>query len=67
MKHVLTLSFVFIGCFCLAQNTSPTIEIISTSIDELAQQVTVVYALEDADNDLCEVWVKISEDDGLYF
>lgn len=67
MKHLLALSLVLMASLCAAQNTPPTVEITSTSVDELAQNVTIFYTLEDADNDLCEVWIKISTDAGEYY
>lgn len=65
-----TLSFallLFAAQPLFAQNTTPQIEITATQIDEVAQQVTLTYSLEDLDNDLCEVWLKYSTDGGDYF
>jgi Mor family transcriptional regulator len=67
MKLLLALSLVLTASLCAAQNTPPTVEITSTSVDELAQNVTIFYTLDDADNDLCEVWIKISTDSGEYY
>ncbi len=67
MKYAFSLSLLFAALGAVAQNTPPHIEVVSTEIDEVAQLVTLNYALEDIDGDLCEVWLKYSIDGGVYF
>jgi hypothetical protein len=51
----------------LAQNTPPQVSIQSVSVDVVMQQVTVSYDLIDAQQDDCEVWLKVSMDGGEFF
>lgn len=67
MKYLISLPFLLFAGLSLAQNSSPIVEITSINVDEVAQQVTLNYSLSDADNDLCEVWLKVSEDEGAFF
>lgn len=67
MKSLSLLLLLGAAQMLFGQNTPPQIEMINTTIDEVAQQVTLSYSLEDADNDFCEVWLKYSTDGGVYF
>jgi len=67
MKLLLALSLVLTAMVCVAQNTPPTIEIYDVEVDETAQTVTLYYSLEDADDDLCEVWLKFATNESEYF
>lgn len=55
MKSLSLLLLLGAAQMLFGQNTPPQIEMINTTIDEVAQQVTLSYSLEDADNDFCEV------------
>ncbi len=65
----LLLSFLCISFSIIAfgQNSIPSINILNISNDEVAQELTITYALNDADDDACEVWLKYSSDGGTYF
>lgn len=68
MKKIATLLSLFVTSFFLkAQNTAPAVSIQSAIVDEVSQQVTITYNLLDAENNICDVWVKISKDGGAYF
>lgn len=67
MKYLLTLILSALNLLSLAQNSTPQIEITGIERDAIQQTLTVNYALSDADNDACEIWLKISLDGGIYF
>ncbi|SRX55270.1 M28 family peptidase [Aequorivita sp. CIP111184] len=67
MKKNLTFILCLFSLVCLGQNTPPQIEITDLTEDETAKTLTVNYSLSDAESDICEVWLKISLDDGIYF
>ena len=67
MKKSLTLILGLFTLICLGQNTSPQIEITDVTVDESSKMLTVNYSLSDAESDVCEVWLKMSLDDGTYF
>lgn len=50
-----------------AQNTSPDVNIQNVVVDDILTTVQVDYDLVDAENDNCEVWMKISTDGGEFF
>lgn len=52
---------------CFAQNTAPQIEITDVVADEIAKTLTVNYSLSDAESNTCEVWLKMSLDEGIYY
>lgn len=43
-----------------AQNSAPVVTIQQASVDLVAQTVTLTFDLADAENDVCEVWLKAS-------
>lgn len=51
----------------IAQNAAPVLSITNVVVDDVNQKVTVSYTLTDADNDNCEVWLKLSQDGGEFF
>lgn len=51
----------------LAQNTPPQVSIQNVNVDVVMQQVTVTYNLADAQQDDCEVWLKVSLDGGAFY
>lgn len=67
MKKILTIALSTLSLLCLGQNSVPQIEITGVEADETAEILTVNYALNDADGDVCEVWLKMSIDGGTYF
>ena len=67
MKHFTTLALCLLTQVCLSQNSAPQIEITEIENDAISETLTVTYSLSDAENDLCEVWLKTSADDGIYF
>lgn len=67
MKHLYTLSLCLFALLSFAQNNSPTVNIVSVDADEVTQEITVVYQIDDPDADQCEVWLKFSSDGGTYF
>lgn len=67
MKRFLTFILGFFTFVCLGQNTPPLIEITDVIVDESSKMLTVNYSLSDAESDNCEVWLKMSLDDGTYF
>jgi hypothetical protein len=66
-NNFLTFMFGIFTLACFAQNTAPQIEITNVTADEIAKTLTVNYSLSDAENNICEVWLKMSLDDGIYF
>ncbi|MEX1187832.1 MAG: M28 family peptidase [Bacteroidia bacterium] len=61
---------IFIACFplmILGQNNVPSINILSISNDETAEELTINYEFNDLDGDSCEVWLKSSSDGGIYY
>ncbi|MGC1472634.1 MAG: M28 family peptidase [Psychroserpens sp.] len=66
MKNLIPFIFSVFAAVATAQNSAPDIEILSVQVDITAQILTVNYALSDADNDACEVWLKRSLDGGAY-
>ncbi len=67
MKKIFTIAFSFLASICIGQNSVPVIEITALDADQVAQTLTVHYTLNDADGDVCEVWLKMSIDGGTYF
>ena len=67
MKYLVTLALSSLTLVCLGQNSTPLIEITGIENDEITETLTVNYSLSDADADICEVWLKMSLDDGIYF
>ncbi len=67
MKKILTIVLSALTLVCLGQNSVPQIEITSVEADETAEILTMNYALNDADGDACEIWLKMSVDGGTYF
>lgn len=67
MKRLFSLAVALSATVCFAQNVSPTIEVLSVNLDEVTQQVTINYHLQDQNDDLCEVWIKYSVDGGVFF
>lgn len=67
MKKLLLLALALSATCGFAQNSTPEIAILSTEVDEAMQQVTLNFQLEDANNDLCDVWLKYAIDGGTYF
>ena len=67
MNYFLTLILGLFTLVCFAQNTPPQIQITDVTADETAKTLTVNYSLSDAESDLCEVWLKMSIDDGIYY
>lgn len=50
-----------------AQNTPPSVSIQGVIIDEVLQQITITYNLADAENQNCDVWLKASNDGGIFY
>jgi len=67
MKFLLTPLLCLLGALCIGQNSAPLINILSIDVDEVAQELSLVYQLTDADGDPCEVWLKYSTDGATYF
>jgi len=67
MKNLIVFSFCFISLFSFAQNDIPTVEILTVVADDIAQELTVTYQLNDTENDDCDIWLKYSIDGGTYF
>ena len=67
MKGILIIAFTSIALFCMGQNNTPQVEITGTIVDETAEIVTLNYTLTDTDGDACEVWLKISSDNGVFY
>lgn len=67
MKKLLTIIFTSLSLLCFGQNNIPQIEITGVVADQITETLTVNYALNDADGDACEVWLKMSIDGGTYF
>ncbi|MDC8000037.1 M28 family peptidase [Aequorivita todarodis] len=67
MTYFLTLIVGLFTLFSFAQNTAPQIEITDIAADETAKTLTVNYSLSDAESNTCEVWLKMSLDDGIYY
>jgi hypothetical protein len=64
----ITLPCILLWSFsALALNNAPTVIIQSANVDEAAQQVNITYHLADAENNTCEVWLKFSQDGGVFF
>jgi hypothetical protein len=59
-KLYFTLFLWILANVANAQNTSPVILIQHVTIDVASKTVTIGYDLTDAQNDVCEVWVKAS-------
>jgi hypothetical protein len=51
----------------MAINSAPVVTIQSANVDEVAQTVNIVYQLTDAENQNCEVWLKYSQDGGIFY
>jgi hypothetical protein len=67
MKPFSVLFPVFLSQWLFAQNIAPTVVITAVTIDEVAQVVSLVYDLQDPENDLCEVWLNVSSDNGVFY
>ncbi|MGB6037304.1 MAG: M28 family peptidase [Cryomorphaceae bacterium] len=67
MKHLFAISLCLFALSSFGQNNSPTVSILAIDADELTQELTVAYQVEDLDADECEVWLKFSIDGGTYF
>ncbi|WP_169313461.1 M28 family peptidase [Aequorivita sublithincola] len=67
MNYFLTLIVALFTLVGFAQNTAPQIQITDVTADETAKTLTVNYSLNDAESNICEVWLKMSLDDGIYF
>lgn len=67
MKKTLLTLLTLSTVECIAQNAAPTVNITDVNVDGVAQTVTVGYQLNDADGDLCDVWLKFSTDGGEYY
>ncbi len=68
MKNSILLTIsVLIGNFSIAQNTKPLVSITNVAVDEVAEKVVITYNLSDVNNDNCDVWLKVSRDDGEFF
>ena len=67
MRLLLSFLCISFSITAFGQNSLPSINIITISNDEVAQELTITYALNDADDDACEVWLKYSSDGGTYF
>lgn len=61
---LLTLLYSIVSA---ATNTAPLVSIQTATVDETAQTVTITYNLGDAESQLCDVWLKISNDGGAFF
>lgn len=61
---VLVVAFSIQG---ISQNNQPQIVIQNVSIDQVVQEVSITYDLLDADNDICEIWLKVSGNGGDFF
>ena len=66
-SYFLTFIIALFTLVCFGQNTAPQIEITDVVADEIAKTLTVNYSLSDAESNICEVWLKMSLDDGTYF
>ncbi|KAA1242139.1 M28 family peptidase [Aquimarina sp. RZ0] len=67
MKYLITFALSSLTLLCFGQNSVPQIEITNIDRDEIMETLTINYSLNDADADLCEVWLKMSLDGGIYF
>ncbi len=67
MNYFLILILGLFTSVCFAQNNAPQIQITDVVADEIAKTLTVNYSLSDAESNICEVWLKMSLDDGTYF
>lgn len=65
----LRLAFVlgFLSIAGFAQNTSPVVVIQNVTLDAASKTVTLVFDLTDAQNDACDVWVKVSSQWSDYY
>lgn len=64
---ILILSSLGYSLLALAQNTPPALSIQDAQIDPAAQQATLVYDLSDAEQQACDVWLKVSLDGGQFY
>lgn len=67
MKHLITLLLAWVSMLCIGQNNTPVVEVTNITKDDISQTLTIDYALLDADGDSCEVWLKSSTDNGVFF
>lgn len=68
MKNSLftAISVLFIA-HSWGQNTPPVVALQTVTVDPIDQIVTITYDLSDLENDPCEVWLKVSENGGLFY
>lgn len=67
MKSFLLLPILACSLAAFAQNTKPIVSIQNVSVDQTQQKVNISYQLTDAQNQSCEVWLKISTDGGDFY
>lgn len=67
IKYYLTCALSLFALVCFSQNSPPQIEITDIAADETAKTLTVNYSLSDAESNTCEVWLKMSLDEGIYY
>lgn len=65
-------SFLFLTCLvgffsAFSQNTKPVVSIQNVSVDQTQQKVNIAYQLTDAQNQSCDIWLKISTDGGSFY
>lgn len=67
MKILILAMALCLAVFGKAQNTPPTVKINSASVDEINKTVSISYNLQDIENDACTIWLKYSNDGGIFY
>lgn len=67
MKIFSFFTAIVIGFSAFAQNTPPSVSIQNVTVDQTLQKVNISYQLADAQNQNCDVWLKISTDGGDFY
>ena len=67
MRRIISITLSLLALSSFGQNNTPSITILSVNADDLTEELTVNYQLEDSNSDECEIWLKFSVDGGTYF
>ncbi len=67
LNKLLLFLLSFLSLYVYTQNTIPVLTIQNVSIDQVLKTITISYDLADAQNQPCEIWLKMSEDGGEFY
>lgn len=67
MKKFLLQSSLFLSSVVFAQNQAPVISNFAASVNTTLKQVTVTYNVSDNENDLLDVYLKVSDNNSTTF